>query len=177
MSAWWAAELEQHLSQGDVISEMIVPVLDEHTYLRKEAVPKVGPVWLEGPWTPNPHTGMGHYLGRGKRLGALVLNHSCELDKLTGKHRVLVATIAPISAVTDKVAAENIMAQRRVSALPLPDVPGLGDCYADLRVIGAVQRSTIDQKRIASMTPEAIKRLQLQLIAFFARVGLPEDGG
>jgi hypothetical protein len=59
--------------------------------------------------------------------------------------------------------------------LVLPEVPGLGTYYADLRSLFTVDRTLIQEEmRIASMTDEAKDRLQNQIIAYFADRKRPE---
>ena len=66
--------------------------------------------------------------------------------------------------------------QREWAFLPLPDVPELGDYYADLRLIHPVDRRFLrDDSRLASMTDEATLRLQAQLVGFFTRKRLDDD--
>jgi len=44
------------------------------------------------------------------------------------------------------------------------------DHYADLRITSAIDRQFLDlTQRVASMSPESLGRLRLQLIAFFTR--------
>ncbi len=66
---------------------------------------------------------------------------------------------------------EMVLAQKRHSKMPLPGVPSLGDCYADLRMTTAVNRDHLDvKKRLASLSEAGVGRLRLQLIAFFTRL-------
>jgi hypothetical protein len=112
-------------------------------------------------------------LSSGEVTGALVASHDCDCDKHPKPSQRII--IAPVYAI-DLLPPENrlpVLEQRRFSLLPLPDLPGLGTCYADLRLMQAVQRAHLpDDQRIASMIDDAVARLQTQLIAFFSRRAL-----
>jgi hypothetical protein len=133
------------------------------------------PGWMETSAPTKDRDGREHFLGVGRVVPALVLSHSCELDKEDrGKRRVTVAPIAPISSVSDSAVQEAILAQSITASMPLPEIPGLGTCYADLRSMTTLDRRIVDAgKRLASMTPEAERRLQAQLVAFLVRLDLP----
>jgi hypothetical protein len=50
----------------------------------------------------------------------------------------------------------------------LADVPAVGDCFADLRIISPISRDLIDAaQRLASMTDAGRERLSAQLFTFF----------
>ena len=123
-------------------------------------------------WVPNDEIGpdgMQVFLAKGRVCAAIVCSHSCELDKDERKSRVLVAPVMSASGL--KVDVWEIIAnQRRRSLMPLPALPKLGDCYADLRMLQAVDRRYLDEgQRLASMSTEAVNRLQLQLVGFLVR--------
>lgn len=161
---WWGP-LEDKLSQGDVLSAIpFGAVLHPTTYLAKRTVkPNVFQ------WAPTDQV-EEHTLARGRGAPCIVLSHSCELDKDEKKGRVIVAPIAPIDRVTEAAARDAILAQRRFSMLPLPDIPNMGTFYADLRVMTSVYRAHCnDAKRVASMSDEGRFRLAVQLVAFFGR--------
>lgn len=128
-------------------------------------------------WVPskdNPKC--DHLLSKGRPEVCIVLSHSCDLDKKERSGRVIVAPAKPLDRVQEPV-RQLILAQERLSMMPLPNVPGLGDLYVDLRVMLSLYRQHCEQARkLASMTAEGQKRLQAQLIAFFARVCVDATG-
>lgn len=117
----------------------------------------------------------GLFIARGRIVRALVVTHSCELDKeLDG--RVLVAMTAPLSVVQDPAKRAAILEQKRRAFMPLPDVPGEGDMYADLRTIAYVDRKLVpDSSRKCSMTEEGVVRLRAQLIEYFTRLPVGDE--
>jgi hypothetical protein len=124
-------------------------------------------VWSETD-TPMMENGAYHTLATWTERHAIVITHSCELDKHTNK-RVHLAPVALLSSV-DPAVANNIVTQQTKGQLILPNVPGLGDCFADFRVIAPVQRELVNAApRVASMTDAALNRLHDQIVAFFIR--------
>lgn len=110
-------------------------------------------------------------LAAGKVQPAIVVSHSCEIDK--GKPRVLVAQIALLNTL-EPAQQEKVLAQRAYSHMPLPALPQLGDCYADFRTIGAVHADTVrSAARIATMTPDALVNFQARLVGFLTRLAMP----
>jgi hypothetical protein len=85
--------------------------------------------------------------------------------------------IAPIGKI-DLLSAETqsaVLQQRQIALMPLPDIPQIGSCYADLRLITPVSRDAIDNAvRAVSMTESARDRLHAHLVMFFLRKVLPE---
>ncbi|HMR73967.1 MAG TPA: hypothetical protein PKD61_02615 [Polyangiaceae bacterium] len=132
--------------------------------------------WKEHPEDAKDSNGMAHWLARGKVQHILVLSHSCELDKMHRKALVLVAPIARLSSVSSPEDRRRILEQKRRAFLPLPDLPGLGDCYADLRASHAIDRTTVDLlERMASLTDQGAQRLGAQVIGFFTRLNVPDN--
>lgn len=105
-------------------------------------------------------------LSSGEVAGALVISYDCEIDKA---RKILVAPAFAISSLpTESQIA--VLEQRRFALMPLPDVPRLGTCYADLRLIQPMRLAFLPlPSRLASMKNDAVDRLQAQLIAFFSR--------
>jgi hypothetical protein len=173
MSQWWDATPDPRLSQGDIVNHVpVAVVLHPLTQLSQN---KGDTVWRDSAmWTPNKE-GVGNLLSRGRVMPVLVLSHECEIDKNESKGRVVVAPIAPLTNLREDE-QENVLAQRRFSKMPLPEVPTLGSCYADLRLTAAVDRQYLDvARRIASLSDAAVGRLRLQLIAFFTRLDASPD--
>jgi hypothetical protein len=165
---WWAPALETALSQGDIVSDLYVTIgKSPPTHLKSRTGKGGAKIWNET-GTPFQENGAYHTLAIWNDRHAIVITHSCELDKPTNK-RVHVAPVALLSSIDARI-ADNIRTQQTKGQLILPAIPGLGDCYADLRVIAPVQRDLIESApRIASMTPAALDRLHDQLVAFFIR--------
>jgi hypothetical protein len=170
---WWAEQLESTLSQGDIVVDLpvLVPTASPTTHLKKNTF-KGG---IDG-WVTSNHpvldgNGRSNFLAVGRSVPVVILSHSCELDK--DKARVIVAPVAQITTV-EPSQRDGILEQKHFALMPLPDVPELGTCFADLRSVAALHRTTVDEgRRIASMTALANKRLAAQIVAFFCRVELP----
>ncbi len=184
-SSWWAPALNpKGLSQGDLISGLLVGTVygpadgPPVVFLgRNKTHPKgKGVHWPQrDALDPFSSDSTGLYIARGKIVRALVVSHSCELEKKDNA-RVLVAMTGLLSTVQDPAKQAAILEQRRRAFMPLPDVPGAGDHYADLRTIAYVERKQIpDSSREQSMTEEAVVRLRAQLIEYFTR--MPVDDG
>jgi hypothetical protein len=153
MTVWWEAKPDDRLSQGDIVTQ------------NKGEV-----AWRESTeWTPN-REGAGNVLARGRVGAVIVLSHDCELDKQERRRRVVVAPVLTVSDLPE-AEREQVLAQRKVSRVVLPDVPLLGTGYADLRLIMSVDRDFLPlERRVGSLTPEGVGQLRLQMIAFFTRL-------
>jgi hypothetical protein len=171
VAGWWLQGLAAELSQGDVIRGVVVglPVCPP-VHLQKMTVKASQQVWSPG--SPNPdHNGVVRLLAEGRQCDVLVVSHGCEIDKRDSKKRILVAPVA--SADRLSTSRDAVFEQREHALLPLLDIPHLGDCYADLRLIHPVDHSFLrNENRVASMTEEGIVRLQAQLVGFFTRKDL-----
>ncbi|HVT34253.1 MAG TPA: hypothetical protein VHE37_01615 [Nevskiaceae bacterium] len=110
-----------------------------------------------------------HLLAWGhEALAVLVLSHGCEIDKKNSA-RVLVAPVQKIDALEEPVRTK-VMSQQDWSLMPLPNVAGLGDCFADLRLITPLQKPVLEScRKYSSMTDAAVARLKAQIHAFFFR--------
>lgn len=167
---WWLPAPLPGLSQGDIIAGVAFAiVVNPLTPLVKDSDGKRA-VWAPSTeWKPD-NNGRGHALSAGKMGAGVVVSHSCELDKEKARGRVL---LAPVPSLTNLPEEHRpvVLAQQKRSAMPLPGVPNLGDCYADLHNIMSFDRRVLDScTRLASMTEAARRRLMLQLIEFFVRV-------
>jgi len=167
------------LSQGDVVRD--VPIGTAYppiTYLGRDTWPRKGKDGKTIEYRPQTKAlepfrtdDTGLYIARGKVTRALVVSHSCELDDKPDVGRVLLAPAAPLSQITDQVAKARILEQKRRALLPLPELPELGDYYADLRCITYVDRKLVaDSQREFSMSEEGVIRLRAQLIEFLTRL-------
>jgi hypothetical protein len=175
VGTWWRPLSEEgRLSQGDVLLDMTVGTLvHPRTPVARFQARDGAQGWKEQAWKEDKQ-GFCHCLGRGRITAVIVLTHSCQLDKDERARRVIIAPVSLTGKVDEKT-RDNIFAHKRIPLVPLPDVPDLGDSYADLRLVQAVDRKWVDDtKRIATMTEEAVTYLQQRLTAFFARPG--EEG-
>ncbi|MBI4190299.1 MAG: hypothetical protein HY525_07140 [Betaproteobacteria bacterium] len=171
-SEWWGEQVESDLSQGDIVANLpIFLLVSPLKYLRHTNLRGNTPGWMDSDSPVVDRDGRTRLHAIGKSLPGLVLSHSCELDKRDRrKRRVIVAPIVPIGTVSDVALRDSILAQAQYASMPLPDIPGLGTYYADLRSIVTLDRDIVDKgKRLASMTELAQKRLWAQLVAFFLR--------
>lgn len=176
--------LEGRLSQGDVVKDVVVAtsLLFPKPYVKQKTLPTrrdgsdTGErhVW-EGfdTWSPTSKAGEGVVLAKARRTLVVVTSHSCEIDKDETKARVHVAPVLAITTIQE-AHRENIMAGAKVSLMPLPGVPGVGDCYADLRLEAPIDRRFLAD-RGTSMTEEGRRRLQRHLVAFRTRLDLDTD--
>lgn len=169
---WWAETPENSLSQGDVITGVpVAVVLHPRTQLSKQAVKGFPEAWIpSAEWKPQ-NNDVGHLLGRGRVIPVIVITESCQLDKSETKGRVVVAPVYPMSGLRADE-ADIVIAQKRRSKMPLPDVPGnVGPSYADLRMATAVDQQFLPlTQRVAQLSKDGVARLQIQLIAFFTGI-------
>lgn len=171
--SWWLDDLNpKGLSQGDIVAQILSGAADQPVkYLEKTPLEKGSKKsWLESSvFQPFKTDNRGFYIARGRLTHAIVVSHSCELDK--GQQHVLLAPIAPLDSISDEKVRNNILSQARRAFLPLPEIPGLGTCYADFRMLNFVDRKGIpDTNRMTSMSDEGSLRLRAQLLAFFSRI-------
>jgi hypothetical protein len=176
-SEWWAEQLESVLSQGDIVARVpIARPVSPQKYLEKWPLAKGTPGgWKESLDPVRKGSDDLYFLSAGRVVHGLMLSHSCELDKGGASNkRVVVAPVLPIDDIAESQ-RENLLAQKYFNLMPLPEIPGIGTCYANLRLITSIHRDVIgNETRVASMTPAALKRLMAQLAAFFMRLEPPE---
>lgn len=121
---------------------------------------------------PKPdQSGMFQFLAKGRLAPAIVITHSCSLDKPRKNGRVIVAPIVPSSNLPDDAAREKAFAFENVAQFPLPGLPlPGGDYYADLKILHSLDREIVDKAtRLASMTKQANLLLRRHLGGFFSR--------
>ncbi len=177
MASWWRIELNpQGLSQGDVIRLLIsgsavVPIRP----LRSRPLPKGKSGWEElTGWSPG-NNDVGHYLAAGKMLPCLVVSHSCDMEKPKDTARVLIAPMRPLNVFSSEE-RELVLQRSRANLVPLSEIPGWEDSCADLRCISYVDRWMVNaSERVVSMTEEATRIFQAQLVHFFTRIVVPSD--
>lgn len=79
-----------------------------------------------------------HFLAAGQVGLAIVLSYDCEIDK--DQSRVTIAPLNPIGSLSPEFQAK-VMGQKIWALVPIPDVPGLGTFYADLRSLPQLRRA------------------------------------
>ena len=179
MAGPWEKELKPDLSQGDLLSLVLVgTAVQPKTALARGPTKAGGAVsWLTSPWKPVAGgNGLGSFLARGYETAVIVVTEDCEIDKDGKNAPVAVAPVFPISLVHVGEPRDAVVARKRYPMVPLPAVDGLfAESYADLRYICYVKRELIDDApRHHSMTAEAVHALQLQIVAFFTRLPLDD---
>lgn len=172
MPAYWASELAEELSQGDLLEDAWIGASVSPRKALKKATGKGGKIfWDESVWTEDANQ-LGHFLARGRRVHALVLSQSCEIDKAGGSLPVLVAPVFPLSIIQDASLRDRYRKGERYAFMPLDELPGVvSESYVDLRTITYVPRAIIDAyERKGSATDAGALRLSTQLVAFFTRI-------
>ena len=166
---WWLGAPNPQLEQGDVFGDIpfiftVAPIQP----LIGETIKGNRQVWAPRPVTDQVGGSSSSYLSNGRRSAGLLLNHGCDIDKGHNR-RLSFAAVGPISALP-KEHQGPVITQQTAAMLYLPDLPGIGDAYADLRILACVPSELAERdKRVASMSPEAIVRLQAQIVTFFLR--------
>ncbi len=173
---WWAEALHPDLSHGDVLAFVPVAVAREPLTILKPVTAKAGQsAWQKQEPPPVlPAKSPVLFIATGNAHMVMVVSNDCELDKQKSKRGVL---IAPVRAVAELATSqqETIMAQRQKSAFPLYDVPGIGDCYADLRSLVTVDRALVDgAKRLATLSDAGRSLLRAYVIDFLFRIEEPQ---
>lgn len=178
MSApWWKPRLNEYLSQGDVVeSVLFLAPHDPPTLLGRREEHK-GSQWIEenaeGPVDAN---GRRRIVALCYACPALVVSHSCEIDKhkeklLRGKKRILAAPVFTLASLNDEEQRDRVVARRSSAMFPLPGVATLGDCYVDFRRIMPIPaQALLGTQRLACMTEIATEELQKHLATFFTRL-------
>jgi hypothetical protein len=103
----------------------------------------------------------------------VVISHDCAIDKPARNSRILFAPVASLIAF-DTATQESIRQQAHLAAMLLPDVPGIGDAYVDLKAITPIPLELVLQgTKVASMTDPARERLRQALVAFLVYRQMP----
>lgn len=176
-SEWWLNKLGDELDQGDVLVN--VPFLAPRaptTYIKPKTLKNNVPGWEEtAKATLHPREQRSCVTAYEVLSHGVMLSHGCEIDKpknegrSTENQRLLVVAVRPIGSLPEDQ-RDDVRNQARLSMMMLPNVPGVGDAYADLRLICPLPRPVIDKcDRLASMTPAAKIRLHAQITAFLFR--------
>jgi hypothetical protein len=175
---WYETVLRDLLSQGDIFdsfpfSSPSLPL----THLSK-GTGKGGVIWTpSAPKNPLPQGHVNHALFAYRLAHAIVISHDCAIDKSSaGNARILFAPVAPLT-VFDPATQEAIRRQAHLAAMLLPDVPGLGDSYIDLKAMTPFPLELVLQRtKVASLTDKARDRLQQALVAFLVYRQKPAAG-
>ena len=166
---WFEPILRDLLSQGDIFDALPFssPALP-FVHLSKGTGPKSSVIWTPTvPKNPLPQNQPNHALFAYRVAPAIVISHDCAIDKSSaGAARILFAPVAPLT-VFDTATQEAIRRQAHLAAMLLPDAPGIGDAYIDLKAITPFPLELVTQRaKTASMTDLARDRLQRALVAF-----------
>jgi hypothetical protein len=179
MSEWWLPALAQKPSQGDVVASVhFAAIVAPPVYLRHAQLGKDRHGWdvCTSPVVQKSTQRM-HALAWFKSPHGLLLSHDCEIDKHKDNGRLLLAPVAQLTELPEPTRT-TVIEQKSYALIPLPELPGLGMCFADLRSMTAVPATLVDASaRVASMTEQARARLHAQLVAFLLRKKLPPAPG
>jgi hypothetical protein len=169
----WAINLKPELSQGDLLSLVLVgTATNPRTSLTRGQTKKQGvQSWDESVWK-EAGDGIGHYLAKGRNANVIVLSQDCEIDKDDGKVPVLVAPVFPVRVFQSQDVLDAVIQRKRYPFLPLPEIQGIIEqSYVDLRCVTYIDRTLIaNSRRMSSMSTEGIHELVKQIIAFFTHV-------
>jgi hypothetical protein len=135
--------------------------------LSKGSGKKNSVIWTPVPAVqPIPAAEIDHALYKYRITHGVVVLHDCAIDKPSRNARILFAPVIALMGLDSSV-QETIRRQGHLTYMLVPDVPGLGDAYVDLRLITPIPMDLIDgATKVASMTDAARDRLQQALIAF-----------
>lgn len=171
---YWADGIESELTQGDLLQDVWVgSSVSPRRALESGNMKNTTPTWEEcgSALKPN-HSGLGHFLARGRSGYAIVISHSCEIDKPRARVLVLVAQVTPLSQLNDATTCENIRQGRRQAFLFLPGIENIfPESYADLRTICYLDKTITDScVRLRSVTQNGMNLLQCQIVSFVTRI-------
>jgi hypothetical protein len=176
-AAFWAAEVADDLSQGDVVAGVwIGSQFTPRASLVRGPTQKGGiEVWRQGTdLALDPKTNYGHFLARGRESLAMVLTESCEIDKKQKAVPVLVAPLIALEMIKDEKHRDTIRQERRHAFFPIEALQGkFEESYVDLRAITYLPRDVLDgADRVASVTSSGVQRLAAHIVGFFTRIDL-----
>jgi hypothetical protein len=171
VSEWWLSSLRLETSQGDIYADVpFTAATTPLTFLQYTEIGKGKSGWAE---TDKPvvqkKTARMHALSAYRPRHGVLLSHDCEIDKARERPRLLFAPVAPIADLPEKTRA-IVLAQGHLALAPLPEIPNVGSCYADLRGISTIPTEALSgSTRVASMTDNARLRLGAYMVAFLLR--------
>lgn len=173
MTLCWDTQLKPELSQGDLLSLLLVgtAATPPTSLTRGQTKKHGGESWDTSAWKADGN-GQGYFLAKGRKVNVIVLSQDCEIDKDGGKVPVLVAPVFPVSAIQNQDALHAVINRKRYPFLPLPGIDGIIEqSYADLRCISYIDRKLISAaERQKSMSEHGVHDLVKQIIAFFTHV-------
>lgn len=173
--SWWEAQKREALEQGDIISALQVQPVVPLRFLSRGGTGKGGKaIWEESEKrAAEVEGGAARVLGSIAGEYAVVLTYGCEIEKMKPAHTVLVAPITSIESLAPAV-RDQVIRQEMFRYFPLMGIPGLGDYYANLGRTFPIQLRLIEpDHRMSSMSDDAIKRLQAQIVGFYTRKSMP----
>lgn len=106
---------------------------------------------------------------------AILLSYDCEIDKPNVKS-MTVALVRPLDAGIPSDSQNIIRQNRNAAYFHLPPGPDFGERYVDFRRVATLSVEIVNGgKRLASLTDEAWKALQFQLVRYLTRFDLNTD--
>lgn len=173
---WWEPNVADELSQGDIFENVpfLMP-LHPAEYMETRPLKNNEIGWVKSP-QKKIIKGTQHILASAKTGLGMILNHGCDIEKsqkLT-KPRYTICFVDTLQNLSD-AEQDKVRTQKPFHQLYLPEVPGYGDCYINLRLTCVLPGQAIDElQRIASMTDLARTRLHAQILAFYSRLDLSQ---
>jgi hypothetical protein len=178
--SWWKPAPDDRLNQGDIIADVPFSTLafpEQYLKLQTFKGGATGYVLSEKAVPSVDNT--SPMLARGRVARVVVISHSCDIDKSINdenkadgrpNEKILVAPVMPLSVLAPNQHA-HILSRGNVRFMPLPDVQGVGDCFADLKNISSVFSAHLPvEKRIAVMSDEVLPFLHMHLVGYFTRL-------
>jgi hypothetical protein len=171
---WFEPAIRAELSQGDIFDGLpfCTPELPV-VHLSPGTGRGAKPIWTPSDPATSFRPDQKNRALVAYRMGhGIVVSHDCAIDKPKRNGRILFAPVVSI-AVLDTLTQDVVRRQGHFSSMYLPGLPGLGDAYADLRLITPFPRDIVDELRqVASLTDAARTRLHQAIVAFFVRLNL-----
>ena len=177
MADCWASDLKTDLSQGDLLSLVLVGTAAEpKTALTRGPTRKKGlESWDTSAWKADGDD-FGYFLARGREVHVVVVSEDCEIDKDDGKIPVLVAPVFSQDALQTDDARQAVLQGRRFPFLAVEAIPDvIPASYVDLRSITFINRKLMARaRRKKSMSSIGVNSLIQQIIAFFTHISVDE---
>lgn len=173
-STWWAATDPAELCQGDVFPDLPFGFSTSPlTHVRSRTLKGGLEGWenVEEP-TRNKKDNKYYLVAEARVSLGMIISHGCEIDK-PFTDRLLAVPVNAMNTLEERLQT-IVLEQKSPALLPLPEIPGYGDYYADLRLISALPKVVFDlEDRVCVMSTSAVERLHAQIVAFFLRRHLP----
>ena len=177
-AAWWTAKPREDLSQGDILEHIPIVLAPMPLQYVKPQQFKGGITgWVKSDVPFKDKGGRVTLFSAGFVSLAIIISHDCDLDDQGSSKSVLVARVELIDAAPPEH-RPVIISQENLPRMFLPEVPAIGNCFANLRSIATVERAAVNgAKRIASMSDDARIQMQARLVAVFTRRCMPPPKG